>query len=57
METTKKEATHCEGCTFWRRLSSGNPHSIRVCHYLLDTFKLRGGSAATCTRKILKEAF
>ena len=57
MENMKKEATHCEGCTFWRRLSSGNPHSILACHFALDRYKLRGGSAATCTRKILKEAF
>lgn len=57
MEKRKKE-TPCDGCQFWRRLSSGNPHSISVCHYLLDTFKPRGGSAADCSHKvILKEAF
>ena len=56
MEPTKK-FNHCEGCQFWRRLTSGNPHSILCCHFALDRYKLRGGTTETCTQKILKEAF
>lgn len=46
-----KEARRCEGCSHWRKLSSQNSHSICVCHFLLDTGKMRGMSVQNCTRK------
>lgn len=44
-----QEVRRCEGCSHWRRLSG--PHSICVCHFLLDTGKVRGMSVLDCTRK------
>lgn len=41
----------CGSCLHWRPLSSQNVRGIRVCHYLLDTGKMRGMRAQECTRK------
>lgn len=41
----------CGSCLHWRLLSSQNVRGIRVCHYLLDTGKMRGMRAQECTRK------
>ena len=45
-----QEVRHCDGCSYWRRLNGGS--SIRVCHFLLDTGKVRGMSVQDCTRKV-----
>lgn len=50
---TNTRAAYCDGCIYWRLLSSRNRHpgSLRVCHFLLDTGNQRGCSAEDCTKK------
>ena len=33
---------YCKGCVYWRSLYGNGRQSTHVCHYLLDTFKVRG---------------
>ena len=31
----------CKGCVYWRRLSGSGYATARVCHFLLDTYRVR----------------
>ena len=49
-------AQHCAGCAYWRLMfyfGGTRENRTRACHYLLDTGKMRGGTAQDCTQKIL----
>lgn len=39
----------CKGCGHRRPLTRNNKSSMRVCHYLLDTGKVRGCPPEECT--------
>lgn len=41
----------CEGCIYCRRISSTDSTSPKVCHYLLDTKKIRTCPAGGCIVK------